>query len=53
MYDLVDGHAVTEHAGDESGIVPELTVELITESLDGGLETAGVDELEVLALRAV
>ena len=50
---LVDGHAVAEHAADELCVVPELLVELLGETLDGGLVAALVDELEIVALLPV
>ena len=53
MYHLVNRHAVTQHARDEFGIIPELAVELITQSLYRGLEPAGVDELEIVTFAAV
>ena len=50
---MFDGHAVAQHARDELGIVPVLGVELLAESLDGGLVAALVLELEVVALGAI
>lgn len=50
---LLNGHTVAQHARDELGVVPELGVELLAQSLDGGFEASLVDELEVVALVAV
>ena len=53
MYHLVDRHAIAKDARDEFGIIPELAVELITESFDGRFEAAGVDKLEIISVVAV
>ena len=53
VYHLVDRHAVPQHAGDEFGIIPELAVELITQSFDGRFEAARVDKLEIIPVVAV
>ena len=49
---LIDRHTVAKHTRDEFGIVPVLRVELVRKTFDGGLVTALVDELEVVALGA-
>ena len=50
---MVDGHTVTQHTTDELGIVPVFGIELLGESLDGGLVAALVLKLEVVAALAV
>ena len=50
---LVQRHAVTQHTGDEARVVPELAVELITQSLYRGLETARVNELKIVPFLSV
>ena len=51
--DVVYGHAVAQHAADELGIVPIFGVELLGQSLYGGLVAALVHELEVVSLLSV
>ena len=50
---MVDRHTIAQHARDEFSIVPILRVELLRESFDGGLVSALVLELEVVAAFSV
>ena len=50
---MVDRHSVAQHAADQLGIVPVFGVELFGESFHGGLVSALVLKLEVVALGAV
>ena len=50
---VLQRHAVAQHARDEFGVVPIFLVELFRETLHGGLVSALVLKLEVVALRAV
>ena len=51
--DVLQRHAVAQHAGNQLGIVPVFLVEFLRESLDGGLVTLLVLELEVVAFVAL
>ena len=50
---MVDRHTIAQHARNEFSIVPILRVELLRESFDGGLVSALVLELEVVAAFSV
>ena len=50
---MVDRHTIAQHTRDEFSIVPILRVELLRESFDGGLVSALVLELEVVAAFSV
>ena len=52
LYDLIYGHAVAEDTGYQFRIIPVLRIELIRKALYSGLESAFVDELEVITLHA-
>ena len=47
------GHTISQYTRDQLGVVPELRVELLAQSLDGGLEATLVDELEVITLNTI
>ncbi len=49
---LIDRHAIAEDSGDQFGIVPVFGVELVGKTFNGGLVSALVDELEVVAFVA-
>lgn len=49
FYDVGDGHAVAEYAGDEFGVVPVFLVEHAGEAFDGYVVAVFVEELEVVA----
>ena len=50
---MLDRHAITEHTGNQLGIVPILRVELLRETLNRRLVSALVLELEVVAALSV
>ena len=50
---MVQRHTVAEHTGNQLGIVPILFVELLRETLNGGLVATLVFKLEVVTLCAV
>ena len=50
---VVQRHTVAEHTGNQLGIVPILFVELLRETLNGGLVATLVFKLEVVTLCAV
>ena len=53
FYHVVDRHTIAQYARDELGVVPVFGVELLRESLDGGLVTTLVFKLEVVTLGSV
>ena len=53
MYHLVNRHSVSQHAGDKLCVVPELAVELITQSLYRRFEPARVNELKIITFLSV
>ena len=50
---LLDRHAVTQHARNELGVVPELFVEQTRNAADGVRITVTVGVLEIIAFRTV
>ena len=51
--DLLDRHAVAQHARDKLGVVPVFLVELLGQTFDGDFVSALVFELEVVTLDTV
>ena len=51
--DMIQWHAVTQHAGNQLGIVPIFLVELLGKPFHGGLVSLLVFELEVVTFVAV
>ena len=46
---LINRHSVTEHSGNQFGIIPIFGIELVAQPLDGGLVSSFVDKLEIIA----